>query len=145
MVEAKGYVATDGAFVATEPITALPDGEIDLNSFRQSALTSAVKAARNSCSRLFGMLDQTLDAQDALPKWARENMSAPMFRRIENILMQARAHREANVGANVDALIDCLASPETAGAFQSLLPGVLGFAPLNYANGYASWMEREHP
>ena len=68
-----------------------------------------------------------------------------MFRRIENILMQARAHREANVGANVDALIDCLASPETAGAFQSLLPGVLGFAPLNYANGYASWMEREHP
>jgi len=145
MIEEKGYLATDGTFVPPQPLPDLPDGKVDLDCFRQSARAAAIKAAGTSYNRLFTSLDHAFDIQDVMPKGAHEKMSAPLFRRIESVLIQARTHRENTAEKNADALIDCVMSPETAGAFQSLLPRVLGFPPLTYANGYASIMERENP
>ncbi|MEM6636156.1 MAG: hypothetical protein AAF667_09715 [Pseudomonadota bacterium] len=144
--ESEGYRATDGTFVAVPPTPALPDGEVDLDRFRGAARKSAAKAAERSFSQLFDALEQSYHTPDAMPlKLAISALSSRIFRRIEDILFEARAHRLAHAGQHADALIDCLGSPDTAGDFQSLLPRVLGFPPLTYANGYASWMERENP
>lgn len=144
MDKEKCYIATEGTSVPVRPLLALPDGNVDLNQFRQSAHASAVQAAETSYSRLFDTLDQSFHEQEVLPQWAHDNLSAPVWRRIESILIQARKHRQTTAKNNAEALINCLASPETAGAFQSLLPSVLGFPPLSYANGYTSLMEREN-
>ncbi len=139
----KGYTATDGAFVAIPPPAELPDGKIDLDAYRAEARATAARAASRSYEGLFLTLEGVVDNRHVEFPFAP--LGIKLYRRIEDLLFKARAHREATAEANADALIDCLASPETAGRFQALLPAVLGFTPPTYANGYASFMERENP
>ena len=145
----EGYTASDGRYVETPPLRELPDGDVDLERWREPARRSAREAAERSYSRPFSHINHMLDAVgNPFQKHIEASMAhlrVRDVRRAEDILMAARRKREETADAAADALIDALATPEGAGRFRSLLADVVGFGPVSYANGYATYMEHENP
>ncbi|MEL7461453.1 MAG: HEAT repeat domain-containing protein [Pseudomonadota bacterium] len=144
-----GYTACDGRYVQTPARTDLPDAPVDFAPFQAAALASARKAADWSYARAFSHLNHALDhAENPMARAVKSivgDTDPKDNRRTEDILMAARDHRKSRAEAAVDALFNALETPQGCTQFRARLADVIGFGPVAYANGYAAYMEHEHP
>lgn len=144
-----GYTACDGRFIETPLRRVLPDAPIDLEPFRAGALRSAKAAAECAYGRAFSHLNHMLDhAENPMARAVKSIVGSDdpkNHRRTEDILMAARDHRKSRTEQTVEALFAALETPSGCAHFRARLADVIGFGPVNYANGYASYMAHEHP
>lgn len=143
-----GYRATDGRFIETPPLAALPDGRLDVERFRDAAMQAARDAAEHAFTRQFSLIDGAIGAATSGLKWASDlvgGLGEPRQQHFtEEILFEARRKRAETVETRVDALLAALQTPETCFTFARRLSDVIGFPATQYANAYQTYMQAEN-